>query len=183
MWAAFACIASKVSMTNLTSLKLESIRTTAFSLNMFLSSTALTLQTLKLRHIKLLAPDDRRHREQPLLPWRSVFFTLASEYANLCYILFDTLRVWEDKFVFFAGSSDEIDEDGWEIDEHDNNVIEKLDGCFPAAVCSILEAKGIQIVRHKLRSITKNHWYRPINELGPTPGKDLWYSDSSGEEE
>ncbi|KAF1823213.1 uncharacterized protein K489DRAFT_401695 [Dissoconium aciculare CBS 342.82] len=183
-WAAFARIAGKVSMTNLTSLKLDSIRTTAFSLNMFLSSTALKLQTLKLRYIKLLSPDnDNGHRKQPLLPWRRVFFALASDYANLCCVLFDGLQVWEDQAVLFAGSSDEIDGDDWDIDERDADIIERLKGCFPATASPVCEAQGLQVVRHRLRSITKNHWYRPTGEwVSPFP-TDSWYSDSSGDED
>jgi hypothetical protein len=182
-WAAFARIARGVSLGNLTSLKLESIHTTAVLLNTFLQSAAPRLQNLKLRRIMLLSRDlTNGHRTQPLLPWRLVFSTLAIDYPRLSSIFFEALAVWKDQNVFFDNNAEAFDDTEWDADEHDREVLQKLGACIPAHTSYAVEALGDEAVQRKLRNITKRHWYKVKSETTIIPREDLWYSDTSDEE-
>jgi hypothetical protein len=182
-WAAFARIARGVSLGNLTSLKLESIHTTAVLLNTFLQSAAPRLQNLKLRRIMLLSRDlTNGHRTQPLLPWRLVFSTLAIDYPKLSSIFFEALAVWKDQNVFFDNNAEAFDDTEWDADEHDREVLQKLGACIPAHTSYAVEALGDDAVQRKLRNITKRHWYKVKSETTIIPREDLWYSDTSDEE-
>jgi hypothetical protein len=182
-WAAFACIARGVSMTNLTRLKLESINTTAVLLNTFLQSTAPRLQILKLRRIMLLSRDlTNGHKIQPLLPWRLVFSTLAIDYPKLSCIFFDVLSVWKEQSVVFDGSAEAVDDLEWDADEPDREVLQRLDDCVPANVLHTVDASGVEAVQRKLKNITKRHWYRAKSEVSAVAQDDIWYSDTSDEE-
>jgi hypothetical protein len=161
-WAAFGQVVKAVSLTNLTRLSLGSIKTTAGLLNIFLSSSAPTLRDLRLAYVTLFQVfrNDSSGAEPLLVPWRLVFSALARNFPSLSYIHFRWLHVYSPcDWVTFDTDPANDDESGWDDEQPDNDLSKAQHNSKPLSPSSLLEARGLAEVQHRLRVITKKHWY------------------------
>ena len=159
-WAAFSQVVKVVSFAQVTRSRLGSIRTTAGLLNKFLSSSAPTLQDIRLAYVKLALGLENTNREQPQAPWRIVFSTLAKGFPRLSDIHFRCIDV-ELPCCYVTSDTDSANDDecGWDDDLSHQDF-------FKAQLCSkpifpsfVLEAQGLAEVHRRLRVITKKHWF------------------------
>jgi hypothetical protein len=51
------------------------------------------------------------------------------------------------------------DESGWDDEQPDNDLSKAQHNSKPLSPSSLLEARGLAEVQHRLRVITKKHWY------------------------
>ena len=161
------------SLSRLTRLKLEKITTHQDVLRGFLEPAESSLQSLKIRDLRLVGGKDDAH------PWRVIFQCLCDKFLILSYILLYHLMYGSGGISFVELSPTSAQQD----ETFTLDVLANLaDGGFFAKYDQIaLEVSGRAEVAAKLEEVVDRHWYqKPM--FSYAMDDSLWHTDTSDEE-
>ena len=162
---AFVQLTTNAPLCNLRRLKLEKVKALAQDLKSFLEPSGWTLESLKLREVRLVTETDGNQ------PWYPIFSFLLDSCPKLEYLLLHHL--WHTH-------------GGVSFVENPASVIQpppRAPG--PASFVEYdhitLEAKGRDEVQQKLQRVVEKHWYEKALHSYPMD-EDVWHTDTSDEE-
>jgi len=171
-------IANCVRLQHLERLKLEKLTTSAETLHAFLSPSAATLRSLKLRDIRLMST------HQHPKAWKTIFTFLSASCPHLSYVLLHHL-MHEGGGVSFVRIP-HVASPSWETDTTigapSQPPGEPAGGeAFTEYSHIALEARGRDEVKTKMGRCVEGHWYqKPV--FSYALDEEMWHTDTSEEE-
>ncbi|KAF2715958.1 hypothetical protein K431DRAFT_289820 [Polychaeton citri CBS 116435] len=177
-------IAKTIQLTSLRRLKLEKLTTSSETLLQLLRPCQQSLQSLKIRDVRLLTGTDTEGNQEAR-PWGTVFAFLAASCPSLSFVLFHLLRHGSGGVTFERNDPDTESKDAPEPD-----------GAIPVAVYGgpaggevftsfdhiTLQIQGLQEVKQRLDKIVETHFYGG-SVFSYAMDEDLWHTDTSNAED
>jgi len=185
-------LASNIHLPHLTRVKLEKLTTSPTTLLSLLTPSSHSLQSLKLRDIRLLPDnnDDASHDTitTPDRPWQPIFTFLHNSTPNLTYLLLNHLMHPHGGVSFHPNPppllppSETDPTTGAPNPAFGDGSSSSADSFFERCAHIALEVRGSrEEVRARVGEVREGHWYcRPL--FGRAMDDGLWHTDTSDED-